>query len=106
MAEEATVNPDGSTTFETPPGTEDAGGDAGSEGFQDAGFDEETLKAAVEEGVDPAFYFLAGVFVLGLIYFLFFRPKKEEDSDDFFSNLDGEKVRRTRERNMGGCRCL
>jgi len=80
MAEEATVNPDGSTTFEE-------NTTAGEETFEGA---EDILKE--EAGVDPAIYFLLGLVLLGVLYY-FLRPKAEvDDTDDFFSNLDGDKV--------------
>lgn len=88
MAEEATVNPDGSTTFEN----EDPTGGAG-EGFQDTFSGEETLKQELTQGIDPAIWFVLGLVVLGLIYFFFFRSKEDEgENDEFFSNFDGEKV--------------
>jgi hypothetical protein len=88
--EEATVNPDGSTTFETP----GAGGEG--EQFQDdAGLPpvEEVMEEIVKK-TDPAVYLLLAVVVVGFLYFFFvFRKKSDEDEDDFFSNLDGDKVR-------------
>jgi hypothetical protein len=87
MAEETVnVNPDGSTTFDggesTMPPVEDAGG----EGV----FDEETMEE-VAKGGDPAIYLLLVVVLIGLLYFIYKR-KSREDEDDFFDNLDGEKV--------------
>jgi hypothetical protein len=110
MSEEATVNPDGSTTFgsDGSGAGEDAAGDAGdaggSEGFDSGdagggeGFDvppgaEEVLAA---KGIDPAFYLIAAVVaVVALYYYFVIRRKDDALEDDFFSNLDGEKVRKT-----------
>jgi hypothetical protein len=90
MAENVNINPDGSTTFEgeesTMPPAEDAG--AGAEGV----FDEETMEE-VAKGGDPAIYLLLVVLLLGLLYFVYKR-KSSQDEDEFFSNLDGEKVSR------------
>lgn len=90
--EEATVNPDGSTTFENepPPVNEDDGGAGG-------GADEETFETIVQEvkGMDPAFYLLGGVIVLAILYFVYMsyvKKKDENDGDDFFASLDTEKV--------------
>jgi len=85
MAEETVnVNPDGSTEF--------GGGGAGEEStmppMEDAGTDE-AFKEAV--GTDSAFYLLFLAIALGIIFFVYYR-RSREDSDDFFSNLDGEKV--------------
>jgi hypothetical protein len=94
-AEEATVNPDGSTTFETPPAedshtyTGDDGGGAGPEGFEQLPLEEVLVK-----GIDPAFYLLALVALLGVLYYVFvYRRKLADDEDEFFANLDGVKVR-------------
>lgn len=91
-AEDATINPDGSTTFgETPP-TNDPGADAGGEGdsfFQDNAQEGISTDA---EGIDPAFYLLGATFIVIVIYFFFFRSKNEESEDDFFTELDGDKV--------------
>lgn len=87
--EEATINPDGSTTFENePPPVNDAAGE------------DTTFEPNVEElkGVDPAFYLLGAVVafaVLYLVYVNFLRKKDDNDGDDFFASLDTEKVRRT-----------
>jgi hypothetical protein len=90
MGEEVKIDPDGSTHFEggeestMPPVEETADGTEGV-------FDEETVEAIVK-GVDPAIYLLLAVVLFGLFYFLYWRRAKEESEDDFFSNLDGEKV--------------
>jgi len=86
--EEATVNPDGSTTFN------DAGDGADSAGAADEdmpGMDE-TVEDIVK-GTDPAFYLaLAVVAIFAIFIFLQLRKKrKNAEVDDFFSNLDGDK---------------
>ena len=85
-AEEATVNPDGSTTFENnnePPVNETAG---------EEGMFEEAVK---DTGIDPAFYLIGAVIVFVVLYFFISRMRKkdENDGDDFFASLDTEKVR-------------
>jgi cbb3-type cytochrome oxidase subunit 3 len=103
MAEEATINPDGSTTFEhdttdntMPPVGESGGaGDDGGDGSGGFGDDEtmgDAAQKAVQSGIDPAFFLLIGVIVLGIVFFLYRRKAKADEDDEFFSNLDGEKV--------------
>jgi hypothetical protein len=95
--EEATVNPDGSTTFETP-------GGEGEQFQDDAGLPpvEEVMEEIVKT-TDPAVYLLLAVVVVGFLYFFFvFRKKSDEDEDDFFSNLDGDKVSTVEETSMDG----
>jgi hypothetical protein len=89
--EEATINSDGTTTFENAdaPPLNDTAGDEGTDG---AGFEETVTEVA--KGIDPAFLFLGVVVVIAALYYYFvIRKKKEQDQDDFFANLDGEKVR-------------
>lgn len=86
--EEATVNPDGSTTFNNA-GDEAGSSGAGSEEMPDLGAEaEEIIK-----GTDPAVYLLfALVAFIGLFLFLQLRKKKKNaEVSDFFANLDGEK---------------
>ena len=90
--ETVTVDPDGSTTFEsgsdesaTPPPVEDHLN--GTEGL----FDEETIEDAVK-GTDPAIYLLLVAILLGVLYFLYLRKVRQDSEDDFFTSLDGEKV--------------
>ena len=90
MAQEIKIDPDGSTHFEggeesTMPPVEEA-----TDGTEGA-FDEETIEELVK-GTDPAIYLLVSVILIGLFYFLYWRRSKEENEDDFFNNLDGEKV--------------
>mmetsp|Transcript_5203 Transcript_5203/g.10700 ORF Transcript_5203/g.10700 Transcript_5203/m.10700 type:complete len:300 (-) Transcript_5203:28-927(-) len=91
---EATVNPDGTTSFDSsestpPPVNETMGGESGGEGFE--GGEEEILEE-VAKGMDPVWYLVIGVAVFLLLLYLYKRSKKaSEDEDDFFSNLDGEK---------------
>jgi len=86
--EEATVNPDGSTTFN------DAGDGADSAGAADEDMPgtNETVEEIVK-GTDPALYLaLAVVAIFAIFIFLQLRKKrKNAEVDDFFSNLDGDK---------------
>lgn len=93
MAEETvTVDPDGSTHYESAGGEEstmppvDEGANS-TEGM----FDEETMEEVVK-GTDPAIYLLLAAILIGVFYFLYLRKKKADEEDEFFSNLDGEKV--------------
>lgn len=97
-AEEATVNPDGSTTFDDAgagAGADSAGAGAG-EDMPDMDAGEGGGEEAAEEiikGVDPALY-LAIAMVAFLALFVFLRQRKKRKNaevDDFFSNLDGDK---------------
>lgn len=80
--EEATVNPDGSTTFE---GGEDEAFNATAE-EEFIGMEEEVVK-----GIDPAIYLGLFVVFLGLLWFFVLRSRNKEE-DEFFAELDVEKV--------------
>jgi hypothetical protein len=100
-AQEAEVNPDGSTTFdEVPPAAEGMGDTTppvDGEGFAGDEFESEMPMEEQKFAVDPAIFLLIGVaIIIGLYYFFVIKKKKQEDEDDFFANLDGEKVRRCR----------
>jgi len=79
--QEATINPDGSTTFESDPNSEQFGAD-------DIGA-EEVLAAKV----DPAFYLLgfAALFILAIGFVMYRQRKARAETEDFFTQLDGEK---------------
>ena len=94
--EDADVNPDGSTTFGPPPVNEPSG-----DGFEDTATppmdsteQEEAIKEAVT-GVDPASYLLVAVVLVAVLYYVFVYRRKATaaNEDDFFTDLDGEKVR-------------
>jgi len=80
--QEATVNPDGSTTFS---------GNSTEEDFINAEA-EDILEATSK--IDPAVYLLGAVIVVAIISFLIYR-KRKKDSDsienEFFTQLDGGK---------------
>lgn len=82
-AGEATVNPDGSTTFENEPPVDETMGEEG--------FEEVVVEKTV---IDPAFYLLGAVALFVIVYFVIksMRKKNEKDGDDFFASLDTEKV--------------
>jgi len=99
-AEEATVNPDGSTTFES---TGDAGAgaeydptdtDGGDETFEDAG---EAFEEAEEivKGTDPAIFLGLAFIACLILYFLTYRrnKRKQMERESFFNDMDGDKVR-------------
>jgi hypothetical protein len=91
-SEEATVNADGSATFQEPiVDNEPVGEEIPSDDAPP--IDEEIVKE-VAKGIDPAFYFLVVVVIVAaLYYFLVYRKKSTAaEGDGFFSNLDGDKV--------------
>lgn len=93
MTTEATLNPDGSTVF----GNEQNGTSAGDDGASNEGesfFDgDASTKHSTASGFDPAVYVLfAFLAVAALYYFFVVRKKAEDNEDEFFSNLDVEKV--------------
>ena len=80
--QEATINPDGSTTFESEPNSEQFGTDGiGAE---------EVLVTKV----DPAFYLLgfAALLMLAIGFVMYRQRKARAETDEFFTQLDGEKV--------------
>ena len=81
MTEEATVNPDGSTTFES------------DETFNTTA-EEDTIfvEEEVVKGIDPAIYLGLVLLALGLLWFFVLRSQNKEE-DEFFAELDVEKVR-------------
>lgn len=94
-AEEATVNPDGSTTFDNADdgGGSSAGGGADDIPDMDAGTGAEDAAEEIVKGTDPALY-LAIAVVVSIAIFVFFqyrKKRKNAEVDDFFSNLDGDK---------------
>lgn len=93
-ADETTINPDGSATFdETPPGNDNAGEGGREEFDEQPGFDSEEVIKNIQPGVDPAVYFLVAVIVMAALYYYFvYRKRSSEEQDTFFSNLDGDKV--------------
>ena len=87
-SEEATVNSDGTTP------DNDGAGDSGGEEFDEPPiFDTEEIIKAAKPAVDPAVYFLLGVIIIAAAYYYFvYRKKSAVEEDEFFSNLDGDKV--------------
>lgn len=92
MSEEATINPDGSQTFTEDPtaSTGDAG--AGEEMPEDGSSIPEAEE--IVAGTDPAIYLALAALAFVLIFMVLRmrRKRASADVDDFFSNLDGEKV--------------
>jgi hypothetical protein len=87
MSEEATINPDGSQTFEgTVPPVDDPVAD------EPPLMDEETIEE-LAKGIDPALILGALVLLFAVLYYFFVVRNKKQDQDEFFSDLDGDKVR-------------
>jgi hypothetical protein len=94
-AEDATVNADGTSTFDgTSTSPPNHNGTSGGEEFDEPpSFESEEIIKNVNPGVDPAVYFLLAVITIAALYYYFvYRKKSTVDEDSFFSNLDGDKV--------------
>lgn len=97
-AEEATINPDGSTTFGsdagTGPGQEDVppGGDNFTSGAEDAGA-EGTAEALAVKGTDPAIYLALAFIAIVVLYYLNYKrnKRKQMEREAFFIDMDGDK---------------
>jgi hypothetical protein len=93
MAEETvTVNSDGSTTFDGETGYDGGGGEESTMPPVMDDAQGEPMMEDVVKGIDPAIYLLLAVVLLAALYFVYARKSRSDDGDDFFSNLDGEKV--------------
>lgn len=81
---EATVNPDGSTTFENAEETTFTA---------DEGFEGAEIPTLGPKGYDPAIFLVLGfVAIVAIWYFFYSRKSKKENEDfSFFSELHGEK---------------
>jgi len=88
--EEATINPDGSTSFTedaTDAGFDKEGEESGAEGAEDAAAE------TVRKGTDPAIY-LALAFIGAIIIYYFYytrNKKKQSEQESFFFEMDGDK---------------
>lgn len=94
--EEATVNPDGTTSFASEEGGDaGAGADDAPPSGDEADFDTEGggIPQDVMKGTDPAIFLFLGFLLIAIIWFFFYYRKRKDqaDSEAFFSNLDGEK---------------
>jgi hypothetical protein len=89
MAEEATINTDG--TQEMPPVGEAPMAPPIPEDIPDDAEIPVEVIGEVAKGIDPALYIFAlVVIVIGLA--IYFRSRKNDEGDDFFTELDGDKV--------------
>lgn len=97
-SDEATINTDGSTTFDGQPPI-DNHTNSGGEEFDDTipptmDTEEDVLKSVTPAGIDPAVYFLIAVVVISVLYYFFvYRKKSSVNEDSYFSNLDGDKFK-------------
>ena len=102
-AEEATINPDGSTTFEDATGGADY--DASGANYENTTFDDsdgipnmdEQSAEEIIKGTDPALYLAIAVacFIAIFVFIQMRKKRKNAEIDSFFSNLDGDKFNLT-----------
>jgi len=87
MAEEATINPDGTTTFSENGGSSDESTFTGEETGP-----EEILNKVVK-GIDPAFYLIFAFFIIVGLWFYSYKKsiKEKEERESFFMDMDGDK---------------
>ena len=102
MSEEATVNPDGTTTFESAGADAGAGPESDTFTNTDDAFDGAEAGAGAEEaaeeivkGTDPAIYLVLAFLAVVVLYYLNYtrNKKKQMEREAFFYDLDGDKVR-------------
>ena len=90
MSEEATINPDGTQSMPQQPPIMD---DTTNEEIPFT-MGDETMQQIVANGIDPAIYLLiAAVLVAAVIIYINYKNKNKSKGDDFFTALDGDKVR-------------
>jgi len=87
MAEEATINPDGTTTFS------ESGGSSDESTFTGEGIEPEEILNKVVKGIDPAFYLIFAFFIIVGLWFYSYKKsiKEKEERESFFMDMDGDK---------------
>jgi len=87
MAEEATINPDGTTTFS------ENGGSSDESTFTGEGIEPEEILNKVVKGIDPAFYLIFAFFIIVGLWFYSYKKsiKEKEERESFFMDMDGDK---------------
>lgn len=86
-AEEATINPDGTTSFADD--ATNSGFDTEGTGFEDA----QGSADSIVKGTDPAIFLALGFVLMVIIYYVLFtrNKKKQHDQEQFFFEMDGDK---------------
>jgi hypothetical protein len=88
MSGEATINPDGTQDMNMPtPAPVPVSSDGGDIPLMD----KETMEE-VAKGIDPAIYLLIVAFLVAAFLVYLNLRKKNNGGDDFFAELDGDKV--------------
>lgn len=91
-AEEASINPDGTTTF-----TDDStnAGFENDESANDGAGERSESEGAgpIVKGTDPAIFLALGFVVISIIYYFLYKrsKKKQNDQESFFFEMDGDK---------------
>jgi hypothetical protein len=83
------VNADGSTTFE---GSDGSGANGGGEESTMPPVAEPGIEQEIVKGTDPAIYLLLAAVLIGFLYYLYTRKARADAEDEFFANLEDEKV--------------
>lgn len=100
--EQATVNPDGSTTFESFEGGADTSGS--NDTFTDGGYQQDNSafdatedpaqdEVPMPKGTDPAIFLALAFILIVVLYYLNYRrnKKKQMEREAFFYEMDGDK---------------
>lgn len=88
--QEATINPDGSSTFTTDDPTSSSSDEFMNDAFNST--DGGDIPLSPPAGTDPALYLGVGFLaVLVVVLMVVFKRRKSASGDGFFSQLDGEK---------------
>jgi len=93
-AEEATINPDGSTTFTDGAEGAEYGNDESTDESTDTGFDyTESNPEPVVKGIDPAIYLVVSFLAAAIMFYFYHTRSKQKQSEEesFFFDMDGDK---------------
>jgi len=90
-AGEATINPDGTTSFADDATNAGFGSDGGAGDSAGSGF--EGAQGSIVKGTDPAIFLALGFVLFVIIYYVLFTrsKKKQTDQEQFFFEMDGDK---------------